>query len=257
MIPKKIHYCWLSGDPFPELIANCYKTWQDKLGDYELVLWDLNHPEIAENPWVLQAFETKKYAFAADFVRLYALYHHGGIYLDTDVEVLKPFDDLLHKEYFVGSEGEGIIEAGVLAAQKGQSWLKDCLDHYEGRSIIKSDGTLDTMTLPRIMMKQITAKREIVEVDKETFLASPDDPSKLLMLPKDFFCAKNHGTGMVETTANTYCVHHFAMSWISKSHTFLPNFKRKLMKIFGVGTVSAAIRIFRLRQIRDLIRKRK
>lgn len=256
MIPKKIHYCWLSGDPFPDLIANCRKTWQEKLAGYELVLWDINHPEIAGNNWVRQAFESKKYAFAADYIRLYAIYHHGGIYLDTDVEVVKPFDDLLHKKYIIGSEGEGIIEAGVIAAEKGQPWVKDCLDYYDGRSFVKADGTLDTWTLPRIMMQQIGINREIVELDKPSFLAAEDDPSKLWMLPKDFFCAKNHGTGVIERTANTYCVHHFAMSWISKSDTFLPNLKRRLMKIFGVGTIASLIRIFRLREIRDLMSRK-
>ena len=255
MIPKKIHYCWLSGDPYPELIAQCIAGWKDKLPDYEFVLWDANRFDIAGNEWVRQAFETKKYAFAADYIRLFAIYTEGGIYLDTDVEVVKAFDDLLHLPYFVGSEGNGIIEAGVFGAEARQSWIKDCLDYYIDKPFIKPDGSLDTLTLPRIMMQQIGLHREIVEVSKPTLLSQANPRSnQLLMLPQDFFCAKNHGSGMITKTDNTYSIHHFAMSWHPKRYTFLPNLKRKLMGIFGVGVVNTVISVLGLRKIRSILK---
>lgn len=256
MIPKKIHYCWLSGDPFPELIAKCIAGWKEKLPDYEFVLWDANRFDIAGNLWVKQAFEAKKYAFAADYIRLHAVYTQGGIYLDTDVEVRKRFDDLLHLPYMVGTEGNGMIEAGVFGAEAGADWLADCLNHYDNRSFIKADGTFDILTLPRIMNAQISQNRTIVEASKPEILASElQDNARLYMFPKSFFCAKNHGTGVLETTSDTYTIHHFAMSWVSDKVTFLPNVKRKLMGILGVGFVSGVIKILHLKQLRDRLTK--
>lgn len=256
LIPKKIHYCWLSGDPFPELIGRCIDGWKQKLPDYEFVLWNGDRFDIEGNIWVRQAFEAKKYAFAADFIRLHAVYTQGGIYLDTDVEVVKSFDDLLHLPYFIGSEGDGIIEAGVFGSEAGAAWLKDCLDYYEGREFIKPDGSLDTWTLPRIMMQQIGKERVIAEASKKEILeADLRDPSKMYMFPQDFFCAKNHGTGIIEKTPDTYSIHHFAMSWLPKSTTFLPNLKRKMIAVLGVSVVSGIIAVFGLKKIRDAVSK--
>lgn len=94
MIPKIIHLCWLSGDPYPPKIQKCLESWKKFLPEYEVMLWDGNRFDLNSSSWVAQAF-AKKYAFAADYIRMYALYHYGGIYLDSDVEVLKSFDELL------------------------------------------------------------------------------------------------------------------------------------------------------------------
>lgn len=253
MIPKIIHYCWLSGDEFPELIKTCIESWKIKLPDYEFVLWDTKKFPLENNIWVKQAFETKKYAFAADYIRLYAINKYGGIYLDTDIEVIKSFNPLLHLPYFFGSEGDGIIEAGVFGAEKGCDWINHCLSYYEDKAFINDDGSYNTLTLPRIMMKKIQEKHSIEELD----YSNTENPSfsytsnKLFMFPKDFFCAKNHGTGIIEKTSNTYCIHHFAMSWIPKQVTFLPNLKRKLMRYFGVKTINKIIVFLRLRELRN------
>jgi len=253
MIPKIIHYCWLSNDEYPGLIKKCVATWKDKLPDYEFVLWDTNRFKLEDNVWVKQAFEAKKYAFAADYIRLYAVYNYGGIYLDTDVEVLKSFNNLLDLPYFVGSEGGSIIEAGVFGAEKKCEWVGECLKYYEGKSFIKGDGSLDTLTLPRIMVSQVTKKREITELAEPNLELLKKDylDDKLIMFPKDFFCAKNHGTGVVEITPNTYAIHHFAMSWVPIKNTLLPNFKRKLIKIFGVKKIEIFVSLFKLRELKN------
>lgn len=252
MIPKKIHYCWLSGDPFPDMIAKCMESWKEHLPDYEWVLWDTNMFDLSQSKWVSQAFEQKKYAFAADYIRLYALYQHGGIYLDTDIEVKKSFNDLLHLPYFIGSEGEGIIEAGAFGAEAGTPWLADCLEFYHERDFINADGSLNINTLPRVMMKQIQQNYQIEEMKalnpKELNYILEKD--RLFMFPEDYFCAKDHGTGVVTVTKNTFSVHHFAMSWVSKKRTFLPDLKRKLMSIFGVTAIDNIIRALGLRNLR-------
>ena len=99
MIPKIIHFCWLSDDPYPKKIQFCLDTWKKKLPDYEIMLWDFNRFPKDKSVWVSEAFDARKYAFAADYIRFYALYNYGGIYLDSDVEVIKNFDDFLHLPY--------------------------------------------------------------------------------------------------------------------------------------------------------------
>ena len=95
MIPRKIHFCWLSNDDFPPLIQHCLNTWKDVLPEYEIILWDTKRFNVNSISWVKEAYDAKKYAFAADYIRLYAVYTEGGVYLDSDVEVIKSFNDLL------------------------------------------------------------------------------------------------------------------------------------------------------------------
>ncbi len=257
MIPKIIHYCWLSDNEFPSLIKSCIETWKKILPEYEFMLWDTNRFPLEDNIWVKQAFEAKKYAFAADYIRLYAVHKFGGIYMDTDIEVIKSYNSLLNLPYFFGSEGGGIIEAGVFGAEKGCDWINDCLSYYDGKSFIKNDGSYDTLTLPRIMMKKIKETYIIEELtgsETKNYLYSPS-VDKLFMFPKDFFCAKNHGTGIIEKTDNTFCIHHFAMSWIPKKTTFLSNIKKKLMSIFGVKTINKVIKLLKLKEIKTLFQK--
>ncbi len=253
MIPKIIHFCWLSGDKYPSLIQKCIDSWKEKLPDYEFILWDTKKFDLESNIWVKQAFESKKYAFAADYIRLYSVYHYGGIYLDTDVEVIKSFNDLLNRPYFIGFEGGGVIEAGVFGAKKHTDWVKECLDYYDGKTFIKEDGGFNTKTLPRIMMSQITNSKELVET-----LPSELKPEVyksrekyLYVFPKDFFCAKNHGTGMIEKTNNTYSIHHFAMSWVPKKQLILPSIKKKLMRVIGIKTVNRFLRVSGLHKLRQ------
>ena len=258
MIPKIIHYCWLSNDKFPEIIQKCIDSWKTKLPDYEFMLWDTNRFSLEKSIWVKQAFETKKYAFAADYIRLYAVYNYGGIYMDTDVEVLKNLDELLELPYFIGTEGDGIIEAGVFWSEIKANWLADCLSHYDEKEFINVDGSLNTMTLPKIMMQQIEPKRKIVETTKEAIFENREllkDNEVLYLFPKEYFCAKNLGTGALENTNNTYTIHHFAMSWISNKDKFLPNLKRKLMGIFGIKTITFLITIFNLKKVKDRLSK--
>ena len=167
MIPKQIHLCWLSGDPYPAKIEKCLASWKKFLPDYEVILWDTKRFDLESVPWVKQAFEAKKYAFAADYIRFYALYNYGGIYLDSDVEVLRSFDPLLELPYFAGAETSGTIEAAVLGAEKGCDWIKQCLDYYQGRNFIRQDGSCDIRMLPEIMQEQIPKLKPIIPVDGE------------------------------------------------------------------------------------------
>lgn len=198
MIPKIIHYCWLSGDKIPEQLQDCMKSWKDRLPDYQFMLWDKNKFDINSTLWTKQAYESKKYAFAADYIRLYAVYMYGGIYMDMDVEVIKSFNNLLESKYILGLESKSGIEAGIFGAEKNADWVKTCLDYYKNRRFIQENRKYDIRTLPSIMYEIISTQYKDFE-----------------LLPSDFLTAKSYKTGKITITNNTITIHHFAGSWLS------------------------------------------
>lgn len=234
MIPKIIHYCWLSGDKFPEKIQHCINSWKKIIPDYEFILWDTNRFHLDSCQWVKEAFEAKKYAFAADYIRLYALYNYGGIYLDSDVEVFKRFDNLLKLPYFIGNESfENRVEVAAFGAEKGTEWIKRCLTYYEGRHFIKEDGSYDMKVMPDIVCETLSPIYTIKHISR---IEDYDYCGKLFnVFPRDWFCANVHikATDPKPTyiiSPSTYCVHHFANSWIkvNKFKLFIKNILFKL-----------------------------
>lgn len=138
MIPKIIHFCWFSGAPYPKVVRKCLKSWKKRLPDYTVRLWDANSFDFNSVPYVKEGIAAKKWAVASDYVRLFALYSEGGIYLDSDVEVLKSFDNYLNHSFFTGTEPfieNGLIkydiEAAIIGSEKGHPFLKECLDYYQ------------------------------------------------------------------------------------------------------------------------------
>lgn len=148
MIPKIIHYSWFSGEPYPAFLKECMETWKKVLPDYKFILWDAEKLAACNNTFANEAVSVKKWAFAADFIRLYAVYHYGGIWLDTDVEVFKSFDSFLNdgmfigREYYVHCDKQGkeytMLTSHCFGAEKGHSFLKECLEFYEHRHFIRS-----------------------------------------------------------------------------------------------------------------------
>ena len=235
MIPKIIHLCWLSGDPYPSKIARCLKTWEKYLPDYEVMLWDTNRFDLNSSIWVRQAFEKKKYAFAADYIRFYALYHYGGVYLDSDVEVLKSFNDLLDLPYFMGAEKAQTPEAAIIGAEKGCDWVKQCLDYYESRSFILEDGTLDIQKLPEIMERQIQKLKplRILSLKDSLNIRKLDMQKEVLEFNDAFFSPKVFDSREVEITPYTYAIHHYQNSWFSPKAKAYYRSRAFLVKIFG------------------------
>lgn len=147
MIPKIIHYSWFSGEPYPQFLKECMDTWKKALSDYEFMLWDAEKLAACNNTFANEAVSVKKWAFAADFIRLYAVYHYGGIWLDTDVEMFKSFDPFLNdgmfigREYYVhnGKDGEHtMVTSHCFGAEKNHPFIKECLEFYENRHFIRS-----------------------------------------------------------------------------------------------------------------------
>ena len=224
MIPKIIHYCWLSNDPIPPKLQACMESWKEMLPEYKFVLWDTQRFDVNSTPWVSEAFNVRKYAFAADYIRLYAVYHYGGIYLDMDVEVVKPFsNELLAGNYLVGYESSDYtigIEAGIFGGEQGAEWLGDCLKYYEDRHFIKSDGSFDTLPLPRIIWKVL----------KEKYI----DTKMINPLSPDYLTAKCCDNGKIKKTSNTYTIHHFEGSWFTPKQRI----KRIIIRLLGANLMS-------------------
>ena len=216
MIPKIIHMCWFGSDPYPKKIKYCIDSWKKHLPDYEVMLWDMERFDADSLAWTREAFDAGKYAFMADYVRFYAIYNYGGIYLDCDVEMIGSFDDLLDLPYFVGNEAyPSSIELSAFGAEKGLPWVKDAMDYYVGRHFIKENGERDMAPLPFVMWPLLSQKYEIVCIDDISDF--DPDPSRICVFPQDWFNANpwaEENGFRYHVTEKTRCIHHFANSWL-------------------------------------------
>ena len=236
MIPKIIHYCWLSDDPYPQKIQKCLDSWHRVLPDYEFRLWNFDRFPKDKSMWVSQAFDSKKYAFAADYIRNYALYTEGGIYLDTDVEVVKSFDPLLHLPYFMGMESTtDDIEAAVMGSEAGNPVFKAMLDYYNNRSFIRTDGTFRTTPLPQLMSQRLFGLYKIQPIAGISDFKTDEDT--LCVFPSDYFSPIHLQTMRLRITDNTYAIHRFAASWRPASHRY----KKELQILLGPTITSAIV----------------
>lgn len=217
MIPKIIHYCWLSNDPIPKELTHYMNSWKKHLPDYTFILWNFDRFDKKSSQWVQEAFDHKKYAFAADYIRLYALYHYGGIYLDMDVEVLKSFTPFLSLNTMIGFEhGNNGLEMATLGTEKNAAWIESCLKYYEGRSFIKKDGSLDTTTLPYIIFN--TCKKngyQLKLINSIEEALSVQNKNVIPVFSSDFFSPKqSFKSDKINITMNTVSIHHFAGTWL-------------------------------------------
>ena len=224
MISKIIHYCWFGGSPLPNLAQKCIESWKKYCPDYEIVRWDETNFDLNYNDYVREAYEAKKWAFVTDVVRLYALVNCGGIYMDTDVEILKPLDDFLNYEAFSGFETEEDIPTGIMASEKGQEFCKELLNEYNGAHFLKPDGTYD-MTTNVTRITNTCLKYGYVPNNQLQTVKG------FTIFPKDYFCPKDYRTMITTVTNNTYTIHHFDGSWLSEESKLARKLSRKYAKI--------------------------
>lgn len=243
MIPKIIHLCWLSGDPYPAEIQKCLDTWKKYLPDYEVWVWDTKRFDINSIIWTRQAFEAKKYAFAADYIRLYALYNYGGIYLDSDVLVYKSFEPLLNLPYFVGADQIRAFEAAVIGCTPKCKWIKDILDTYKDKTFIKNNGDYDMLTLPCRFHHVLTELGyKFWKISDLSSLKSHNysiEKKEMFVFDRYFFNSRN--AIEVHQTAKSFCAHNYAGSWMKQQQkktikNILPKWFVKLVYIVGQKT---------------------
>lgn len=217
MIPKIIHYCWLSGEPVPAKLQRYMDSWKKRLPDYEFILWDKSRFDINSCRWVKQAYEQKKYAFAADYIRFYALYHHGGIYLDMDVQVLKSYNPFLELHTMVGYEDRSsLLEVATFGTEKGLPWLRSIMEYYENNDFVYDNDAMDKILCPPLVTRVLKQQGyQMVDVQSLSEAVKVCENKLLIpVFPCDYFCPKGWTSQLTNITDKTYSIHHYSGSWM-------------------------------------------
>ncbi|MCS7461029.1 glycosyl transferase [Paenibacillus doosanensis] len=231
-IPRVIHYCWFGKGKKNQIIVNCMKSWAKHLKPYEIVEWNEDNFDIASNLYVKQAYEAGKYAFVSDYVRLYALYHHGGIYMDTDVEVLKSLDRFRHHEAFSGFEDEQHVPTGIMGAVQGHPWIQELLDHYKDIRFLQPDGSLDLTTNTRVITDHCLNNGLVLNNQYQVLR------NGVALYPRTYFCPYDYINGANYITDDSYTIHHFAKSWLPAHVRWRSRVKKSVSKLMGPAMIS-------------------
>lgn len=223
MIPKVIHYVWFGGKPLGRLEERCIASWKKFLPDYKIMRWDENNFDIRQNTYCYEAYQNKKWAFASDYVRLWALVNYGGIYMDTDVEVIGSFDSFLSLHAFSGFESETMIATGILASEANHPLFQDLLSFYDNRHFIQADGSMDQTTNVTVLTEYLK-KRGLTPNNRF------QEVSGLSLYPRDYFSPKSHSTGKLYLTDNSVAIHHFNGSWIDEDDREINEVKHRILR---------------------------
>ena len=206
MIPKIIHYCWFGKNEMPEKDKKNIENWKQICPDYEIVFWNEDNYDVTKVPYMKEAYEAGKLGFVPDYVRTEIIYKYGGFYFDTDVELLKPLDDLLDNQCIVGFEHINSVNNGQgFAAEPNNDILRELLEFYNSIHFINPEGTLNMVSSP-VYLTKLLVKHGLVLNNKEQMVQN------IHVFPTDFFCPKNYITGEITVTDNTYSIHHFNLS---------------------------------------------
>lgn len=230
MIPKVIHYCWFGGNPLPEDAKKCLASWKKHCPEYEIIEWNESNFDVNSNCYIKEAYEAKKYAFVTDYVRLFVMYEYGGIYMDTDVELVKNLDDFLKNQAFSGFESSNSIPTGIMASEKHFKLFGNLLKYYENKHFLNDDGSYDTTT-NTVTITQMCKKYGLVLNNKYQVIDG------FALYPNDYFCPLENETGVLKKTENTVAIHWFAKSWVNDGNTKLLKFTRILHRIFGTERI--------------------
>lgn len=210
MIPKKIHYCWLGGNPLPESAKKCIKSWKKYCPDYEIIEWNETNYDFTKNKYMKEALEAKKWGFVPDYARLDIIYTHGGIYLDTDVELVKSYDELLTYSGFAGFENPNAVALGLgFGAEAGNPIIKALMDSYNSLTFLKEDGTPNLIASPEL--NSVTLSELGIRMD-----GTKQEIDGFVFLPPEYLCPKSLIDGVIRKTKNTVSIHHFDASWFSE-----------------------------------------
>ena len=228
MIPKKIHYCWVGGKPLPDSAKKCIQSWKKYCPDYEIIEWNEQNYDFSKVPYMKEAYEAKKWGFVPDYARLDIVYTHGGIYLDTDVEIVKSFDPLLELQGFAGFQDAKQVNFGQgFGAEARNPVLKALMDSYAEFSFLQQDGTPDLTPSPRLNTDTLTERCGLRPEN------SYQELNGLTVFPSEYFCPKSFDDGVLRKTKNTYSIHHFDASWFTdeSKQKLLESWKHKQQRL--------------------------
>ncbi|MGQ4665881.1 glycosyltransferase family 32 protein [Metabacillus halosaccharovorans] len=226
-IPKTIHYCWFGGKEKPDIVKRCIESWKKQLPDYKIVEWNETNFDINLNSYVKEAYDSRKFAFVSDYVRVHALYHYGGIYLDTDVEVFKSFNDLLHHSSFWGFEQENYIATSTIGAKKGNLLIKQFLESYTDKKFLREDGSFNSLTNVAV----ITSLLESMGL--KTNGQYQEIEGLGVFYPQTYFSPYDYINCQSFLADHTYAMHLFYKSWLPLSVRIKGKLKRYLSRLIG------------------------
>lgn len=232
-IPKVIHYCWFGNNKKPQIVEKSIKSWKEKLPDYEIKEWNEENFKIDDFQFTREAYKSKKWAFVSDYCRVWVLYNYGGIYLDTDIEVVKNLDGFLNDSSFGGVEFDANINFAIWGCKKNDSFLKVVLDRYDNLDFLKNIDNLDNITIPLVVTEE--AEKLGFKLTKE--IVEFGDGVKIY--PKQFFYPKENSWEEVEITKDTYTIHHYEGSWKSPAKKMRTKLKSILVKLLGYKNAQA------------------
>ena len=227
MIPKKIHYCWFSGKKLPEQFQKYIDSWKKFCPDYEIVRWDESNYDISQNAYMESAYKEKRWGFVPDYARFDIIYREGGIYLDTDVEVIKSLDSLLENPAFLGFESAKMINPGLgFGAERGNPVIKALRDMYEGISFYNEDGSLNLVPSPYYATEKLKEFGILAEskCQKSEFVT---------VYPTEYFGCKDYNSGEIHITKNSFSIHHYSCTWMTREERKNEERRRNFCNQYG------------------------
>lgn len=224
MIPKRIHYCWFGGKNKPDDVLRMIESWRRYCHDYTIKEWNETNFDIHAYRYCEEAYSRQKWAFVSDVARLWAIVHEGGIYLDTDVEVLRPLDALLCHKAFIGFEGTEWVGTNIIGSVAGHPLFAQFLSSYEKRKFINPDGTMEQTTNVTALTRLLETSYGLVRNGCRQSVADIE------IYPTDHFCPYDYINGKIRKTENTYTIHWYQQSWIRQCRlkTLLSRFFHRL-----------------------------
>lgn len=249
MIPRIIHYCWFGGKEKPPLAQKCIDSWRLYCPDYQIVEWNESSFDVFRHPYLRWCFEQKKWAFLSDFARLLILRDHGGIYLDTDVEVVRPLDDLLAFDAFYGFETEKYINTGEgFGCVPNHPTVEAMIKLYQALTPDENGGFPD-ITCSQYNTRALLPYGLLQNGERQNVLGAE-------ILPADYLNPYDNPTGILRKTENTYSIHWYGKSWMNKTMVLKSRLMQPLHRVFGKDFILFRImRIFRIMKFSKVERK--
>lgn len=226
-IPKRVHYCWFGKKEKPRIVQECINSWRKYLKEYEIIEWNEDNFKIEDFDFAKKAYSDKKWAFVSDYCRVIVLYNYGGIYLDTDMELLKGLDDLLVNNSFAGIE-DYLIAFGIWGCKKNDSFIKEVLNYYNTLDYEDYKENLIELSIPIHVTKIAQKYGYQLNCDSISYFFD-----KIAIYPKEYFYPKRHSWQEPLITKNTYTIHHYEGSWRSSHQILRSKIKGSLLNIIG------------------------
>ena len=239
MIPKIIHYCWFGRNPKSKLIEKCIDSWEKFCPDWQIIEWNEDNYDVTQNEFCRQAYANKKWAFVSDYARFDILYRMGGIYMDTDVEVIQSLEPFLKHDVFAGHETDEWVAPGlILGSVPKHPIMRQVLEAYQNASFMNDDGSENHKTVGEFFTAAL--KETGIELN-----GAYQEKNGVAIYPKEYFCPLDDSTGVMSKTSNTYTIHWYSKTWISPAIKWRTKITRPLHRIFGVDCFEKIKRIIK------------